>query len=224
MLYQVRLSLRIGPEMFSKSKKDAFRALIVTVLMIGLMACEGLKERVGLTKNAPDEFTVITKAPLIIPPNFSLRPPRPGAKQLNVIQPSKRARKVLLKSRSKKQIVKGQLHNLDRDTHSADGLRRKPSKAEGAELQLLQNAGAIGVNSSIRQIVNQETSILAKSNSEIADRLIFWQEKEPEGATVNAEKESKRLREAAAAGDPPNKTATAIIKRRKRGLLEGLLP
>ena len=27
----------------------------------------------------PDEFTVTTRAPLSMPPDFSLRPPRPGA-------------------------------------------------------------------------------------------------------------------------------------------------
>jgi hypothetical protein len=33
----------------------------------------------GLTHDAPDEFTVTTRAPLSMPPDYSLRPPRPGA-------------------------------------------------------------------------------------------------------------------------------------------------
>jgi Protein of unknown function (DUF3035) len=30
-------------------------------------------------KKSPDEFAVIKEAPLVMPPDFSLRPPRPGA-------------------------------------------------------------------------------------------------------------------------------------------------
>ena len=54
--------------------------LLASVMLLGLSACDTLKEQAGLTKKAPDEFTIITKAPLVMPPDFSLRPPRPGAK------------------------------------------------------------------------------------------------------------------------------------------------
>ena len=41
--------------------------------------CGDLREAAGLTKKSPDEFAVTTKAPLVIPPDFNLRPPAPGA-------------------------------------------------------------------------------------------------------------------------------------------------
>ena len=43
-------------------------------LVLVLSSCEGLKKQIGLAKSAPDEFTVVTKAPLILPPDFTLRP------------------------------------------------------------------------------------------------------------------------------------------------------
>jgi hypothetical protein len=49
--------------------------LAASVLVTG---CGGTKKVLGLEKSAPDEFRVITKAPLILPPDYSLRPPRPG--------------------------------------------------------------------------------------------------------------------------------------------------
>ena len=192
--------------------------------MLGLISCSNLKEKVGLTKKAPDEFTVITKAPLIMPPEFSLRPPRPGAKQLKVIQPGERARKALFGGAVENRAKAGQAKVMDRTTTAGTALVKKGGGAKDAELKLLQKAGAETANSTIRQIVNKETSILAEKNSSLADRLIFWQEEQPDGSAVDAGKESKRLREAAAAGDPPNKTKTAIIKRRKKALFEGLIP
>src|SRR6185437_15715995 len=38
-----------------------------------------LTRQFGLTREAPDEFTVVTRAPLSMPPDFTLRPPQPGA-------------------------------------------------------------------------------------------------------------------------------------------------
>ena len=48
-------------------------------LTLSLSACDSLRREAGLTKQPPDEFAVVTKAPLIIPPDFNLHPPAPGA-------------------------------------------------------------------------------------------------------------------------------------------------
>ena len=51
----------------------------VAVLGLTLAACENLKDTLGWNKQSPDEFVVVTRAPLTLPPDFSLRPPAPGA-------------------------------------------------------------------------------------------------------------------------------------------------
>jgi hypothetical protein len=48
------------------------------VAMVGLSGCGGTKRVLGLERSAPDEFRIITKAPLAMPPDYALRPPRPG--------------------------------------------------------------------------------------------------------------------------------------------------
>ncbi len=199
-----------------------FRLAIAAALMLGLAACDTFKEQVGLTKKAPDEFTVITKAPLVMPPDFSLRPPRPGAKGPQEIEPSERARAALLSGGKDGRATADQARQSGRNTLAAAAGRTAGVKPTGAELLLLQKAGATDADSSIRQIVNRETSVLAEKDSSFADRLIFWQEKQPFGSTVDAGAEAKRLREAAAAGDAADKGTTPIIKRRKRGWLEGI--
>ena len=49
--------------------------LLVTAAALGLSACAGS----GLDRERPDEFAVARQAPLVIPPDYTLVPPQPGA-------------------------------------------------------------------------------------------------------------------------------------------------
>jgi len=44
-----------------------------------LAGCDSFKQAIGLEQVAPDEFSVENQPPLTIPPEFALRPPKPGA-------------------------------------------------------------------------------------------------------------------------------------------------
>ena len=41
--------------------------------------CTSTSRVLGLEKSAPNEFNILTKAPLIVPPEYNLRPPAVGA-------------------------------------------------------------------------------------------------------------------------------------------------
>ena len=58
---------------------------IAAILGLGLslMGCESVRQATGAAKVAPDEFTVLTKAPLVLPPDYNLRPPQPGIASRN---------------------------------------------------------------------------------------------------------------------------------------------
>ncbi|WP_448500965.1 DUF3035 domain-containing protein [Sphingomonas sp.] len=47
--------------------------------------------RSGLNRNRPDEFAVARQAPLVIPPDFALVPPQPGAPRPQDVAPSQQA-------------------------------------------------------------------------------------------------------------------------------------
>src|SRR5271156_376489 len=49
-----------------------------SLLLLGGCSGDGLARTFGLTRDAPDEYTVTTRAPLSMPPDYNLRPPRPG--------------------------------------------------------------------------------------------------------------------------------------------------
>ena len=58
------------------------RTLLIPLAVAALLAgCSGddLSRTFGVTRDVPDEFVVTTRAPLSMPPDFQLRPPRPGA-------------------------------------------------------------------------------------------------------------------------------------------------
>ena len=56
-----------------------FPVLLMAVL--ALSACDSAKKQLGIERQAPDEFAVVKRAPLAMPPDYTLRPPTPGAQR-----------------------------------------------------------------------------------------------------------------------------------------------
>jgi hypothetical protein len=67
----------------AKLTLDATKLIALAGIGLTLCGCNAFREAIGAAKNPPDEFTVLTKAPLVIPPDFNLRPPQPGAAARN---------------------------------------------------------------------------------------------------------------------------------------------
>lgn len=57
--------------------RTAFTVLILLPVFT-LGACSTMKKIAGKEKNSPDEFAVVTRPPLILPPEYNLTPPEPG--------------------------------------------------------------------------------------------------------------------------------------------------
>ena len=73
----------------------SYRYLILALpLMLG--ACDSMRDTLGLTRNGPDEFAVATTPPLVMPPDFTLRPPAPGSEGAQGVAASEQARAALL--------------------------------------------------------------------------------------------------------------------------------
>ena len=74
---------------------DATKLMALASVGLVLCGCTAFRTAIGAAKNPPDEFTVVTKAPLVIPPDFNLRPPQPGAAARNEPDPDGLARDAL---------------------------------------------------------------------------------------------------------------------------------
>ncbi len=59
--------------------KGTGRTLVAIGGLLALAACSGtVQQKLGLERRVPDEFQVVRRAPLTLPPDFTLRPPTPG--------------------------------------------------------------------------------------------------------------------------------------------------
>jgi len=178
-------------------------ALIVAAIGV-LSGCESAKEAFGLNKSSPDEFAVVTRAPLAIPPEFRLRPPAPGAQRLQEATTTQAAREILVRNAARPATAGG-----------------PPGLSQG-ESALLRQAGALNANPLVRNEVDRETTALVSADRTLVDRLIFWQKAQEPGEVIDPERESRRLRENAALGQPVTSGQTPTIERRRRALLEGI--
>ena len=68
----------------------------------------------GINRDRPDEFAVARQAPLVIPPDFSLVPPQPGAPRPQDVGPSQQALEALFGGPAPRSAV-------EKDTLSAAG-------------------------------------------------------------------------------------------------------
>jgi uncharacterized lipoprotein len=59
-------------------QRDDWKTALAVSGVLLLAGCSGVQEQFSLTSTPPDEFKVTTRAPLAVPPDFSLRPPAPG--------------------------------------------------------------------------------------------------------------------------------------------------
>lgn len=124
-------------------------AAILLVVGTGLAGCQGAGRALGLNPVAPDEFNVIAKAPLVLPPDYGLRPPAPGEPRPQELQPESRAREALL------------------------GQRQAEARSDGERL-LVARAGAEKADPLIRYVIDDEYGDLAYKDKSFADKVMFW--------------------------------------------------
>lgn len=178
------------------------RTAVVVVLGLALAACSNIKQQIGIGKTAPDEFNVVIRAPLSLPPDYSLRPPTPGENRPQEAAVQDRAKAALYGAASKRRAA------------------GEPNSAGERALLALADAGR--ARPDIRRIINEENALFAEDDSSFVDRLMFWQTQPPPGTLVDPTKEAQRLQEASALGKPPTEGETPIIERRKKAILEGI--
>ncbi|MCD8563318.1 MAG: DUF3035 domain-containing protein [Alphaproteobacteria bacterium] len=160
-----------------------------------LAGCSGAKETLGLTKQAPDEFAVVKRAPLSMPPDYALRPPRPGAPRPQELEPSAEAREAIF-------------------GESAGTAVTPASQSEGESI-LLQDAGvtAAETDSTIRETVDSEIKQEVDTNQPVVDKLLSYAGA-GNGSTasvVDAQAEAERLKKNKEEGKPVTEGKTPTL-------------
>jgi len=134
-------------------------------------ACGTVSRAIGAGKVSPDEFRVVSQAPLTLPPDYSLRPPRPGDPRPQELAPDAEARAALF----------------------GDSVAQNASQGERA---LIANAGAETVDPDIRDQIDYENQGVVRRDQGFVDRIInFGAQGQPAAAPIDAEAEARRIEE-----------------------------
>jgi hypothetical protein len=186
-----------------------FSLLFIFLSIVGLLnGCEKAKQALGQTKESPDEFAVFQRAPLSLPPDYGLKPPRPGSERPQAVNPRDRVAQAL----GSKRTASGQ------PTKTKAGLY---SLSRG-ERSVLQLTGATKADPEIRMKIEKETGIMVTAGKSFTDKITFWQKPDKFGLTVDPAKEAKRIQKNQALGKPLNKGDIPVIKRKSKAIFQGV--
>ncbi|OPZ76275.1 MAG: hypothetical protein BWY78_01418 [Alphaproteobacteria bacterium ADurb.Bin438] len=187
------------------------RFFVIFCLILSLSSCgNDTKRALGLTKQVPDEFSIITNAPLVVPPEFDLVNPVDENVDIVKSENKEEAKGALLStakeekvssepiftgfgglgiedmsSESKKEEVKETPYDLIRSLNSKPD-EKTSDVAEDALISKMK------VDSEIRSKINNEYQKSLDKN--IIEEIMFWQkDKDSTEVLVNPEVEKKRL-------------------------------
>lgn len=125
-----------------------------------LSGCESIRQATGAEKTPPDEFTVLTKSPLVIPPDFNLRPPQPGIASRNDPDADETGASLALPTASAANL----------DTSYSDG-----------EKLLLTKTNALSVDANIRKTITTDVG-LEDQGPAFAQKVLFQGAEPPKPA------------------------------------------
>lgn len=126
-------------------------AVILSVSAL-LAGCQSMREAMGVEKVVPDEFAIVTKAPLVVPPDFNLRPPQPGAPDRATVEPAEAARAAL--------FTQQQTADTSLGSNYSEG-----------EKKLLGSANAVDTPPDIRRTVSSESGYVNRG-SDFTDKVL----------------------------------------------------
>ena len=173
-------------------------------MIAGLAACSGVevKESLGLLRDAPDEFRVVSRPPLTVPKEFYLRPPSTAAR-------SQTSQPAHLKARSR--VIKA-------------GNERAEIAPGMADARLLERMGvdlsaSAASGTSVRGILWKEEMIRKQEEPDMIDRLRGDTNAEP---VVDAQAEAERLHTNREEGKPVTEGETPVHDPKRKTTLERL--
>jgi len=184
---------------------DHLNRVVVLGLILALGACANTADSLGLGRNAPDEFAVVDRPPLSLPPDFDLRPPRPGAARPQEIKMPERASQTLFGAKAGvKSFVSG------------EGSSGEKSDSESA---ILAAAGGAKADPNIRETIDREARQKVVGSEHLVDELLWWRDPASSATTVDAVAEAKRIKAARENSESISNGATPIIEKSKSGWL-----
>jgi hypothetical protein len=189
---------------FNPNLRPSFRRVAILALWSGLAVtaagaagCSAAGKALGVNKVTPDEFRVVARAPLVVPPDYSLRPPAPGEPRPQELQPESQARAAML------------------------GQAAATSRTQGETL-LVAKSGGDKADPLIRYVVDDEFGDVSHKDKSFADKVMFWKKGEPRSAGSEESTQAAPLNPTAEAAKVKSLTGSqdVVISRAKPGKIK----
>ena len=210
------------------------RTIKIGALLMGtfaLVGCSDVRDVFGTRKDQPDEFQVVARAPLALPPNFDLRPPEPGVDRPQEGSTTDMAARRIIgrgAAGTSSAAAPAGLSGSGFGTSFAAGTPQQaaPTPSVGVsstgESVLRAQLGVDQAQPDIRRVVNEETANFEYDTRYPIDRLLFWKPEAEKGIVVDPNQENRRLRQNSALGKSVTDGQTPTIERKRGGLLDGI--
>ena len=192
------------------------RMVVLAGVGVSLIGCDTVREAAGIVKQPPDEFAVVTKSPLVVPPDFNLRPPKPGAQPTNQSSPTDSAQAAIF------------------GEDPATAAAQMPGNFSPEERTVLASSGGANADHAIRKQLASDLKSMEATDDSFTDNLLFGAPDPNKGSPLNADAEAQRLQAANANGKqvpssptanhpPPAKAAdSATINKDSGGWFDGI--
>jgi hypothetical protein len=155
---------------------------VVSILV--LSGCSDVRSTLGLERSSPDEFSVVTRAPLSLPPSYDLRPPHAG------------------EPRPQEQTTKQQAEQTLFGRKDSGSVTSVPvGSYSSAEQGFLAKAGATTANPNIRAVLDKETAKKPDADKGVIETLEDFSVVKKVDPLVDPAAESKRIRSNQKAGE-----------------------
>ena len=164
-------------------------AVLMAIAALGVSAC-------ATGSNTPDEFRVIRKAPLTVPPDYNLRPPAPGQSRPQELAPDQTARAAVF------------------------GTDIGRTASEGEKL-FIRQAGGEAVETNIRQEVDFDSAQVLRKPRSFTDSILNFGKTSGE-PVLDAAAEAERIKAAKAADNDVTGGGEVLIRRKNSSKLPGL--
>jgi hypothetical protein len=197
---------------------------IVPLLLLTACGQGTVQNALGMGKRSPDEFSVVSRAPLILPPDYGLRPPGSGESRPGVDTPAEQARASLTGGESASMTGR----DLQQPAHTdsamvSAGFDEGARAGSSGEHALVAEATTAPVDPQIRRRIAEENMQLAEVEQALFTRLVKWTEPNTLSVAVDPVAETERLRSNKAEGKPATEGESPVITQRRQSVLQGWL-
>ena len=163
---------------------------------LGLVALTAMTLAGCASSGGPDEFRVVRKAPLTVPPEYNLRPPALGQARPQELSPEAQARVAVF--------------GVDFGANASEG-----------EKAFVRAAGGDAVDRTVRQQVDFDNSQTVRKSRSFADMILNWGGA-PGDPVIDPAAEAERLKAESEAVKDVTGGGAILIQPKKTSKLPGL--